>query len=102
MEYMRDTADMMLHHRTTAQNFAFSPKKPIPPTLVLATSAGRFAALPLELNEGGARRVGHRGAPKAPLRAILPISQPISRKKGLLVRDGGDNLWHVRAKQQSA
>ena len=25
---MRDMAGMMMHHRTTAQNFAFSPKKP--------------------------------------------------------------------------
>src|SRR6266853_5692590 len=26
---MRDIAGMMVHHQTTAQNFAFSPKKPI-------------------------------------------------------------------------
>src|SRR5262249_8357794 len=28
---MRDTAGMMIHHQTTAQNFAFSPKKPPSP-----------------------------------------------------------------------
>ena len=27
---MRDTAVMMMHHQSTAQNFAFSPKKPKP------------------------------------------------------------------------
>ena len=26
---MRDTAGMMMHHWATAQNFAFSPKKPV-------------------------------------------------------------------------
>jgi hypothetical protein len=26
---MRDTVDMMIHYQTTAQNFAFSPKKPV-------------------------------------------------------------------------
>jgi hypothetical protein len=28
---MRDIAGLMIHHQTTAQNFAFSPKKPIEP-----------------------------------------------------------------------
>ena len=26
---MRNIAGLMIHHRTTAQNFSFSPKKPI-------------------------------------------------------------------------
>src|SRR5262245_37206324 len=32
---MRDTAGMMIHHRTTAHNFAFSPKKPLGVFIIL-------------------------------------------------------------------